>query len=226
MNGTPTRYSDVCEKALKVKEDLNLTDAQTLLYNHICQGDFYLFGEEGQKFYDPDNKGFGWFGNRNWVKNNMKKLVDNGLVTNTIKKAPRDGRYRHYYWFCPEYDFNDLIDAGCFVSTWKLFMIRHYLNLPRGFDKKNGKYGKIEFFQTEKEWVPYSFKYNGQPYMKEDQFNTNKGEPFEMSYQTFSDMIHPLWDELQKIEDFEEIGESEMTNVNATTRRLFTIADH
>lgn len=45
---TPTRYDNICQKALQIKEELNLTDTQTLLYNHICRGDFKLRNEDGQ----------------------------------------------------------------------------------------------------------------------------------------------------------------------------------
>ena len=122
MKNTPARYLNVCDKALQVQKDLKLDDAQTLMYNHVCQKDFYLFGPDGQTFYDPNIKGFGWGeGSRNWVKKKMKILVDKGLVTHEIKRAPRDKRYRHHYWYDSECNLNSLINACCFVSAWKLF---------------------------------------------------------------------------------------------------------
>lgn len=67
---TPTRYDNICQKALQIKEELNLTDTQTLLYNHICRGDFKLRNEDGQSFYHEDNNGFGWSGDRKGLKLN------------------------------------------------------------------------------------------------------------------------------------------------------------
>ena len=132
---TPTRYEDVCQKAIQIKEQYNLTDTQTLLYNHICRGDFKLRNEDGQKFYDENNNGFGWSGDRKWVKKQLKPLIDANLVAFKSLNDCRDSRYVSWYFYDSNYKLNDLIAASCYVTTYKLAEIKHYLNLPDGFSK-------------------------------------------------------------------------------------------
>lgn len=155
---TPTYYADVCNAALEAKEKYNLTDTQTLLYNHICRGDFKLRNEDGQLFYDKNNNGFGWSGSREWVKKQFAPLIKEGLVKFTSLQDCRDGKYTSWYFYCPHFDLNDLIDASCYVTTSKIALIKHYLNLEDGFDKKNKIYGDIEFIHNKK---GYTFKYKG-----------------------------------------------------------------
>lgn len=64
----PTYYRGVCQKALDVQKKYKLTDVQTLMYNHICRGDFYFRNGDAQSFYDFKQKGFGWDDSKTWVK--------------------------------------------------------------------------------------------------------------------------------------------------------------
>lgn len=222
---TPTHYNDVCEKALEVKEKCGLTDVQTLLYNHICRGDFKLRNEDGQNFHDKNNNGFGWGGDRNWVKKQLKPLIKDGLVKFESLHDCRDGKYTSWYFYSPEYDINDLVDAGCFVNTELLVKIKHYLNLEDGFDKKNKTYGDIEFIHNEK---GYTFKYKGQEnvYLWDDNgkiveenifiFDSN-GEDindvnkvglknnFVFHYETFQELLEDIWSVLRH-DGYEEIS--------------------
>lgn len=188
MKDTPNRYNNICQKALDAKSKYKLNNVQTELYNHVCRKDFYLSNEDGQKFYDDDNNGFGWSGDREWVKRKFNVLVKNKLVKFEKAIAPRDARYRIWHWYDPEVDFEDLIDAGCFVSTHKLFVIKKYLNLPDGFDK-NATYGDMQFIKTMHEYIgcppmlQYSFKYK--------KYTCN------FKRDAFDDMIHQVFDAIQ-----------------------------
>ncbi len=199
---TPTNYADISDKALQAKEKYNLTDTQTLLYNHICRGDFKLRNEDGQNFYDRDNKGFGWSGSREWVKNQFKELIKVGLVKFESLHDCRDGKYTSWYFYCPEFKLSDLIDASCYVSTHNIAMIKHYLNLPDGFDKKNKTYGDIEFIHNKK---GYTFKYKGEENIY-GWDNNGKGIKSDLTWltgkptrsgvyytQDFDDLIHDIW---------------------------------
>jgi hypothetical protein len=157
---TPTHYADVSDKALKTKEKYKLSDTQTLLYDHICRGDFKLRNEDGQLFYDKNSNGFGYGGSREWVKKQFQPLIKDGLVNFTSLRDCRDGKYTSWYFYCPGFELDELIDASCYVSTYKLFNIKHYLNLEDGFNKKNQKYGDIEFIYDKNK--KYTFKYKGE----------------------------------------------------------------
>lgn len=199
---TPTHYSDLCEKALTVKEKYSLTDVQTLLYNHICRGDFYFCNNEGQKFYDKKNEGFGWGGNRTWVKKQLNPLVKAGLVAFKSLHNCRDGKYTTWNWWCPEFNFDSLVDAGCYVTTHKIALIKHYLGLPDGFDKCNRVYGDLELIYKNGN---YTFKFKGKENIyawdiygqgiKED-LSWLDGKPTydkPIVYREFSDMVHNIW---------------------------------
>lgn len=228
---TPTNYIDVCEKALEAKEKYDLTDTQTLLYNHICRGDFKLRNEDGQNFYDKNNKGFGYSGSREWVKKNFKSLIKNGLVTFESLHDCRDGKYTSWYFYDPNYHLEELIDASCYVSVNKLFMIKYYLNLPDGFNKRNKTYGDIEFIYNEKaKFQPYTFKYKGEESIYAWD-NNGKGEKKDLTwlrgkptwetgknYESFSDMIHDVWSFLA------HDGHEYLRHIPGTTiKRIFEI---
>ena len=198
----PTHYEDISTKALEAKEKYNLTDTQTLLYNHICRGDFKLRNEDGQNFYDKDNNGFGWRGSREWVKKQFQPLIKAGLVKFESIHDCRDGKYTSWYFYCPQFDLNDLIDAFCYVSTGKIAMIKHYLNLPDGFNKKNQTYGDIEFIHNKK---GYSFKYKGEEniYGWDSNGEGNKRDltwltgkqtyNYAIYKEQFQELIHDIW---------------------------------
>lgn len=224
---TPTRYDNICQKALQIKEELNLTDTQTLLYNHICRGDFKLRNEDGQSFYHEDNNGFGWSGDRKWVKAQLKKLIDNNLVKFQSVNDCRDSRYSSWYFFSPEHDINDLVDAGCYVTTSKLAEIKNHFNLPDGFDK-NQTYGDVQFIKHKKKG--YTFKYKGEDSIyswdhngkgiKQDLTWLN-GKPTwdkPLWYETFDELLHDLYSFI--VHD----GYKPLRRINGyTDKRQFTI---
>jgi hypothetical protein len=197
----PTHYDNITPKALEVRDAYNLTDVQTLMYNHICRGDFKLRNDDGQKFYDKNNNGFGWSGNRSWVKKQLKKLIDDGLVSFTSLHDCRHGAYTSWYFYSPDHDLNDLIDASCYVSVHKLAMVKHVLNLPDGFDK-NGQYGDMKFIHDSR---GYSVNYKGEENIYAWDHN-GKGEKKDLTWltgkltysspiykQNFQELIHDVW---------------------------------
>ena len=194
---TPTRYEDVCQKAIQIKEQYNLTDTQTLLYNHICRGDFKLRNEDGQKFYDENNNGFGWSGDRKWVKKQLKPLIDANLVAFKSLNDCRDSRYVSWYFYDSNYKLNDLIAASCYVTTYKLAEIKHYLNLPDGFSK-NEKYGDVEFIYNKKKG--YTFKYKGEASIYAWD-NDGKGIKDDLTWLTGK----PTWNKPLWYEDFDKL---------------------
>lgn len=180
--GTPTYYADVCEKALEIKKQYNLTDVQTLLYNHICREDFYLRNGNGQMYYDLQHQGSGYFTDCNWVKRQLSKLIDNKLVKIEKRRDCRDKRCQSIYFYCPNCNIEDLINSSCFVSTHNLAMIKHYFKLPDGFSRRNSKYGDIEFLYKDRR---YGFKYKG------------VASQFNFAWDDFSDMLHFLWETIE-----------------------------
>lgn len=224
---TPTHYADISKIALEAKEKYNLTDIQTLLYNHICRGDFKLRNEDGQNFYDKENNGFGWGGSRKWVKKQFTPLIKEGLVKFTSLHDCRYGKYTSWYFYCPQFDLNDLVDASCYVSTKKIAMIKHYLNLEDGFDKKNKIYGDIEFIHDKK---GYSFKYKGEENIYAWD-NNGKGKKSDLTWLTgkptytsaiykehFQELVHDIWSFLAH-DGYEYISKVP----NYTERRVFNI---
>ncbi len=144
----------------------------------ICRGDFVLRNDSGQKFYDANNNGFGRSGSRDWVKQQFKPLITAGIVNFLSLKDCRDSRYVSWYFYVQEYDFDELIDASCYVGTWKLAMLKHYFKLDDGFDKKNKIYGDIEFIHDKK---GYTFKYKGEESIYAWDSNC-KGEKYDLSW--------------------------------------------
>ena len=221
----PTHYANISKIALDAKEKYNLTDTQTLLYNHICRGDFKLRNEDGQNFYDKNNNGFGWSGSREWVKNQFQPLIKVGLVKFKSLHDCRDGKYTSWYFYCPQFDLNELVDASCYVKTGKIAMIKHYLNLEDGFDKKNKKYGDIEFIHNKR---GYSFKYKGEENIYAWD-NNGEGKKSDLTWLTgkhdsaiytdeFPDLVHDIWSFLAH-DGFKYISKVP----NYTERRRFTI---
>ena len=198
----PTNYADVSEIALKIKEKYGLTDTQALLYNHICRGDFKLRNEDGQLFYDKESNGFGWSGSREWVKKQFKPLIKSGLVKFESLRDCRSGNYTSWYFYCPQFCLNELIDASNYVSTYKLALIKHYLKLEDGFDKRNKQYGDIEFIYNEN---GYSFKYKGEANIYAWD-NDGEGKKYDLTKiygsstynspiykNNFQDLVHDIW---------------------------------
>lgn len=189
---TPFYYDDISNIALEAKEKYNLTDTQTLLYNHICRGDFYLRNDTGQKYYDENHRGFGYYASREWVKKQFKPLIDKKLVKFLSLNNCRDKRYTSWYFYDPKYRLEELIDANCYVNTKKLALIKYYLNLPDGFEKQNAKHGDLEFIYEKKRG--YSFRYKGQDskyiWWEGEITHTFKDIIF---YEKFEELIHDLW---------------------------------
>ncbi len=223
---TPTKYTDISDKALKIRLQYDLDDVTTLLYNHICRGDFKLRNSDGQKFYDKNNNGFGWSGDRKWVKKKLNLLIKKNLVKFESLYDCRDSRYTSWYFYDPNYDLNDLVDASCYITTNKLAMIKYYLNINDGFSK-NEIYDDLELIK--KNGV-YSFKYKGEENIYAWD-NNGKGEKqnltwltgkfthdSQITYDNFSNMIHDIWSFLAN-DGYEYIN-----NIpNYNTRRTFKI---
>jgi hypothetical protein len=216
MNTTPTYYADISNIALNAKEKYNLTDTQTLLYNHICRGDFYLRNETGQKFYDKEHKGFGHPASRDWVKKQFQPLIKAGLVKFKSLNDCRDARYTSWYFYDPKYKLEELIDANCYVSTKKLALIKHYLNLADGFEKQNIKYNDVEFIYEKNRG--YTFKYKGQDsmYFWWDGEITSTSNHI-LFYENFDRLICDLWSFMEH-----DGKKFEMINIpNYTRQRRF-----
>lgn len=155
---TPPHYADVSKKALDVRDQYGLTDTQTLLYNHICRRDFYLRNEDGQSLFDEDHNGFGWGGSRDWVKKQFKPLIKAGLVKFESRKDCRGAKYTSWYFYDSSCVLEELVHGADHVSTEQFLFVKEGLGLPDGFDRKNGKYGDIEFMFDEKQGYTFSYK--------------------------------------------------------------------
>lgn len=155
---TPTYYKDVSEKALNLQKELNLTDVQTLLYNHICRGDFYLRNGDGQSFYDKNTNGFNWTGNREWVKKQFKPLIKNGYVIFESLRNCRSKRYTSWVFYAKEFEYKSLMDASSYLYTDRLAKIKTKFNIPDGCPK-NTLFGDVEFVQDKN---GYALKYKGE----------------------------------------------------------------
>ncbi len=86
-------------EAIKVGEDLGLDNETVNIYNSICMGGFNLYNGDGDMFFNPKSEGIGYFHDRNWTKKKLAPLVKAGLVTFESNVAPRDKRYRIYFWY-------------------------------------------------------------------------------------------------------------------------------
>lgn len=198
---TPHYYKDVCQKALEVRERYALTDVQTLLYNHICRGDFKLINGSGQAFYDINHNGFGYSTDGKWVKKQLNGLIREGLVKFESVRDCRGGRCTSWYFYGSDFELNDLVDAENYLAVFKLVLIKHYFKLPDGFNKRNKIYGDLEFIYKNSH---YTFKYKGE----ENIYAWNKkGEKIDLhlfgyksstfntalTYKTFEHMLYDLW---------------------------------
>ena len=136
----------------------------------------------------------------------LNKLVKAGLVIHEFENAPRDARYKLWHYRDARFPKESLVSAGCFVTSWKLFMIRYYLGLPEGFDKLNSTYGDFKF-QTVLEYgePEYQFVFRGEMYsryFKPDITHPTSAlplgtpmfglDPVLYSYKKFGEMIHDI----------------------------------
>lgn len=228
---TPLYYKDVCQEALDAKIGLDLTDTQTLLYNHICRKDFKLRNGDGQSFYDIHSEGFGWGSDRNWVKKQFKPLISKGLVKLSILKDCRSKRYTSWYFHIPGVDLNELIDAGCYVSASKNAIIKHYLNLPDGFSKKNQTYGDIEFIHNSD---GYTFKYKGEASIYSWESSGKGGVKVDLSKYSWRESKNSYYDKPVYYPNFQKMshdivsflqhdGFEYITPPNYTNKRRFKI---
>ena len=155
-----TFYSDISQKALDVKDKYNLSDEQTTLYDLICRGDFKL--RNGNIYIDYLDVEYL---DKDYVNKLLKPLMKDGLVKlEKLHDLPRDWRYTSWYWYCPEFDINSLIDSDDSYYTDLLMFVKETLNLPDGFDKRNVTYGDITFLCKESDYgYRYSFIYKNEP---------------------------------------------------------------
>lgn len=159
-------YQDICEEALQVGEKYGLTDIQINLYNHICRGDFYFRNGDGDMLFNPGSKGIGWYHDRDWVKKQLQPLIKAGLVVFEKVNDCRDGRYTSWYFYDSRYQRKQLIEAGCFASSWRMFTLKEKLDLPDGwFQSETHKAGGLEWSMREGGYyIDFSFKGKKMPY--------------------------------------------------------------
>ena len=179
-SSTPTYYSNVCKKALAVQKKYKLSDAQTLMYNHICRGDFYLRNGLGKEMYDlhHDLYSDGGSNDRKWVKRQLQILIDAKLVKFEALRNCRSQQCVSWVFYDPKFKYESLVNAECFVTTHALALIKYYLKLPDGFYKDNKTYGKVKFLYKD---GAYGFEYKGVSHG----YNYNNG---------FDETVHELWE--------------------------------
>lgn len=161
------------------------------------------------------------------MRKQFQPLIKAELVKFKSLHDCSDGKYTSWYFYCSQFDLSDLINASCYVKTHKIAMIKHYLNLEDGFDKKNKQYNNIEFIHNEK---GYSFKYKGEENIYAWD-NNGKGEKSDLSWLTgkqtyngaiykeeFEDLVHDIWSFLAH-DGFKYISKIP----NYTNKRRFTI---
>lgn len=190
---TRIHYDNICSKALEIQKQLNLTPTQTLLYNHICRGDFYLRNGDGQCFYDINHGGFGYFGSREWMRLQMKKLVSKNIVKFDKIYDCRDPRCTSWVWYDSRAKYENLIDAGRYSSCHALAMVRYYLNLPDWFPRE----GKVcDELYIEKNKNGMTFKYKNIPCVYTFDYNLEgnilEKQSFIKTYKLFDDMIYDI----------------------------------
>lgn len=155
-------YPEISEKAKQVALDYKLNETQTLLYDFISRGEFYLAEGSGQVLFDK-NLSKHSSGDRKWVKRQLIKLINDGLVKFNIVRDRRSKVYISWYFYDKEADFRSLLSLG---EAYYYFKVREYLNLPEKFSK-NEKYGDIEFLYTpiwpeEGDFKGYTFIFKGE----------------------------------------------------------------
>lgn len=170
----PTRYNRASQQALLVRDEFGLNDFQTLTYDHICRGDFYLVNDSADLYYNPQNNGPGWEGSREFVASQMRKLISKGLVKLTKTKAPRDGRYTIWYFHRPDCKLYQLVNGGCYVSAHALFYVKNQFGIQESVKDIPGRiyvdqFGNmLEFIYKENAHEPgvygihhWTYKWNG-----------------------------------------------------------------
>lgn len=232
----PTHYDNVCQEALNARDKYNLTHTQTLLYNHICRGDFKLRNDDGQKFYDKKNNGFGWSGNREWVKRQFQPLMKAGLVSFKSVHDCRDPRYVSWYFYDSRYEIDELIDASCYVSAHKWALIKHYCGIPDNISKKKKSqtFGDLELiYDKSKKGRPYTFKFKGEGSIYSWDHN-GEGKKQDLTwltkkftwdkplyYESIQAMVHDIWSFLANS------GHEYKNKIPGyTIKRAFTLEDY
>jgi hypothetical protein len=124
----------LCEEALKVGEELGLDNETVNMYNALCEGTFNFHNGTGDMFFNPESNGIGWSHDRNWVKRKLNPLVKKGLLNFVSLEAPRDARYRIWFWYSPKAALRHTIDIGCFPSNYRLRNMMNHLDLPMGWN--------------------------------------------------------------------------------------------
>lgn len=194
ISWSPTYYADICDEAMNVRKKYKLSDAQMLMYNHMCRGDFYLRNDLGMRIYsleyneyeiDDEND------NRKWVKKQLQPLIKAGLVKFESKHDCRDSHYTSWVFYSPKFKYEDLVNADCNVTTHNLALIKHYLKLPDGFDKRNKTYGDVKFLYKDGR---YGFEYKGNPY------------PYNFNEDKFDGIVNEIWDKMDG-DGYEYLGE-------------------
>lgn len=116
------------------------------------------------------------------LRENLQPLIDAGLVKFGVFHDCNDPKYISWHFYSPDFDHKEMVSAECFVTTHELALIKYYLKLPDGFDKKNGDYGLVKFSYKK---GFYNFKY--------------KGEKAKFDFHPeFHELVHLLWECLER----------------------------
>lgn len=199
-------YQDICKEALRVGEEYKLTDVQINLYNHICRGDFYFRNGDGDMFFNPESKGNGWSHDRTWVKKQFRPLIKAGLVVFEKANDCRDGRFTSWYFYDSRYKRKQLIEAGCFASSRKMFTLKEKLDLPDGwFQSKTHKAEELTWSIREGGYyIDFRFKGKKMPYGGTD----------------LGDAIHNVFSYIETIENPYPLTESQKQRIEANVKAV------
>ncbi len=130
-------YKDITPRALEIAHKYNLDNETFNLYNFLCRGDFCFENGDGDMYFNSSSNGIGWSHDREWVKVKLKSLIKDGIVSFKSIPAPRDGRYRVWYFWDSRFELNRLVRGGCFVTNWKMFEIKRHLGLDDGWTSRD-----------------------------------------------------------------------------------------
>lgn len=89
----------ISPKAFELAIKYDLSNLEFNFLNYFYVENKAMRNDVAQLFYEIQHNGIGWSGDRKWVKAQMKKIIDLGLVKFEIRYDCRDSRYTSWYFY-------------------------------------------------------------------------------------------------------------------------------